>query len=104
MALGDLLRSIHRLEDLPPLAGALGDAGAWREPPAGSLGGTAAAAVAGRLGDLEWYAVSQNGPGTAARAARALLGRGIPAAVLALDEARRRLGVGAGGAPVLELQ
>src|ERR1051326_9502601 len=103
MALGDLLRSIHRLEDLPRLAGALGYEAAWRELPPGTLGGPAAAAVAGRLGAREWYAVSQDGPGTAARAARTLLARGIPAAVLALDESRRRLGVAAGDAPVLAL-
>ena len=103
MALGDLLRSIHRIEDLPRLAGSLGYEAIWRELPAASLGCSGPAALVGRLGGLEWYAADADGPGAAARAARRLLARGIPAALLVLDEARRRLSVAAGDAPALEL-
>ena len=97
MALGDLLRSIHRLEDLPRLAGALGYEAIWRELPAASLGGAGPAALVGRQGGngFEWYATVQNGgeSGTAARMARQLLARGVPAALLVLDAERRPEGI-----------
>ncbi|HEV8358611.1 MAG TPA: hypothetical protein VGQ17_17800 [Gemmatimonadales bacterium] len=107
MALADLLRSIQRLEDLPRLAGALGYEALWRELPAASLGGAGPAALVGRLGGdgLEWYATAHAGgeAGAAARMARQLLARGVPAALLVLDAARRRLGVAAADGPALEL-
>jgi Eco57I restriction-modification methylase len=103
MALGDLLRSIRRIEDLPRLAGALGYEATWRELPAASLGGTGPAALVGRSGGLEWYATAADRPGIAARVARGLLARGIPAALLVLDEGRRRLSVAAGDAPALDV-
>ncbi|HEV8599077.1 MAG TPA: N-6 DNA methylase, partial [Gemmatimonadales bacterium] len=99
---GDLLRSIHRLEDLPRLAAALGYTPAWRELPDNCFRGVATAAIVARQGEFEWYGVGGSSEG-AARVARALVARGIPAAVLGLEEQRRRLVVAAADAPPLEL-
>ncbi len=97
----DLFRSIHRLEDLPRLAGALGYPPVWRELPQGSIGGAGAAAVVAQQGDFQWYGVAGATERTARRAARGLAGRGLPAALLALNETSRRLIVTAGNAPAL---
>ncbi len=102
MVTPELLRSIHRIEDLPRLAEALGYEAQWRELPAGSLAGRGTTVIVGRLGEFEWYALSAS-DGIAARAARTLAGRGVPSAVLGFDEPSRRLIVAAGSAPPLEL-
>lgn len=99
MAPGDVLRSIQRLEDLPRLAEALGYTPTWRELPEHCFRGVAAAAVVARQGEFEWYAIH----GPAERVARALLARGIPGAVLALEAPLRRLVVAAADAPPLSL-
>jgi hypothetical protein len=99
---GDVLRSIHRLEDLPRLAAALGYTPAWRELPDNCFRGITTAAIVARQGEFEWYGVGGPAPG-AARVARALLARGIPAAVLGLEEQQRKLVVAAADAPPLEL-
>ena len=99
---GDVLRSIHRLEDLPRLAAALGYTPAWRELPDHCFRGVTAAAIVARQGEFEWYGIGGATEG-AVRAARALLARGIPAAVLGLEPGRRRLVVVAGDVPPLEL-
>ncbi len=101
MLSGDLFRSIHRLEDLPRLAEALGYSPVWRELPSGSVGGADVAAVAAQQGDFEWYGVAGAAEGTVRRAARELAAQGLPAALLALDEGGRRLIVAAGNAPPL---
>lgn len=99
---GDVLRSIHRLEDLPRLAAALGYTPAWRELPDHCFLGVTTAAIVARQGEFEWYGVGGSSEG-AARVARTLLARGIPAAVLGLETQRRRLAVAAADAPPLEL-
>ena len=100
--LRETLGAIHRLEDLPQLAGALGFSPVWRELPAGCLG-TTRAAVVGRSGEFEWYGVSGVSSGAVRRVARALAGRGLPAAVFALDQAARCVVIAAGDAPPLAL-
>ena len=102
MAPADVLRSIEQLEDLPRLAAALGYTPVWRELPAQCFHGVAAAAVVARQGEFEWYAVAAPASGSA-RVARALVARGLPAAVLGLEPGRRRLSVAAADAPPLEL-
>jgi hypothetical protein len=100
---GDLLPSIHRLEDLPRLAAALGYTPAWRELPAHCFQGVSAAAVVARQGDFEWYGLTGASEGAAARAARTLAARGLPAAVIGLEAEPRRLLIAAADAPALEL-
>lgn len=102
MAPADVLRSIHRLEDLPRLAAALGYTPAWRELPERYFPGVTAAAVVAHQGEFEWYGLAGPAPGSV-RAARALVARGLPAAVLGLEPERRRLVVAAADAPPLEL-
>ena len=103
MALSDVIPSIHRLEDLPRLAGALGYAPTWRELPSGSLGAPGTAAAVGRNGDFEWYALAGSGRGNAGAGVRALLAAGISGGLFLLDEPCRRLMVAAGDGPPLEL-
>jgi len=103
MAPGDVLPSIHRLEDLPRLAEALGYTPTWRELPERCFRGVATAAIVARQGEFEWYGVGGPDHGAALRVARALQSRGIPGAVLALEEPRRRLVVAAADAPPLIL-
>lgn len=100
--LGATLAGIHRLEDLRRLVAELGYAADWREVAASSLGAPVAAIV-GRAGEFEWYAVDHATPAGVRRAARALAGHGLPAAVLGLDAPGRRLLVAAGEAPPLAL-
>ena len=103
MSLELLLRSTRRLEDLTRLCGALGYPPGFRELPSASLpGGSAAAIVAGGDG-FTWYAVLDADAAEARRAARALAARGLPAALLALDPAARRLRVAALDSRPLEL-
>ncbi len=102
MVTHELLRSIHRIEDLPRLAEALGYEAQWRELPAGSLAGRGTTVIVGRLGEFEWYAFDAS-EGIVARAARSLAGRGVPSGVLGFDQPSRRLTVAAGSAPPLEL-
>src|SRR5262245_36835487 len=101
----DLLRSIHRLEDLPRVGAALGYTPLWRELPGDCFRGVPAAAVVARQGEFEWYGVdgSSEDPARVVRVARALMARGIPAAVLGIEASRRRLIVAAADAPPLEL-
>ena len=99
MAPGDVLRSIQRLEDLPRLGAALGYTPTWRELPEHCFRGVSAAAIVARQGEFEWYAIH----GPAERVAHALLSRGIPGAVLALETQSRRLVVAAADAPPLSL-
>ena len=78
--LRETLGAIHRLEDLPQLAGALGFSPVWRELPAGCLG-TTRAAVVGRSGEFEWYGVSGVSGGAVRRVScqsRVVLGRYLP--------------------------
>ena len=103
MVTPELLRSIRHIEDLPRLTKALGYEPEWRELPAGSLGGAGTTVIVGRLGEFEWYALSTSAEG-AARAARQLAGRGLPVAVLGIDEPARRLTVAAGTAPPLQIR
>lgn len=98
---GNVLRSVRRLQDLPVLAASLGYAPLWRELPAGCFRTVSAAAIVGRQGEFEWYGVA--GPeGSAARVARRLASRGLPAAVFGLEPAGR-LVVAAGEAPPLAI-
>ena len=105
MTPGEVLRSIQRLEDLPRLGEALGYTPTWRELPSGGrcFRGVTTAAIVARQGEFEWYGIGGPEEGTAERVARALLARGIPAAVLALEAERRRLVVAAADAPSLSL-
>ena len=103
MALSDVISSIHRLEDLPRLAGVLGYAPTWRELPSGSLGAPGTAAAVGRNGGFEWYALAGSGRGNAGAGVRALLAAGISGGLFLLDEPCRRLMVAAGDGPPLEL-
>ena len=102
MVTPELLRSIRQIEDLPRLAEALGYEGQWRELPPGSLAGNGTTVIVGRLGEFEWYGLRASAE-VAARAARILTSRGVPGAVLGLDESERRLCVAAGQAPPLQI-
>lgn len=103
MALADLLSRVHRLSDLSRVCGLLGYTPEWCElaPDLAQAGGPAA--IVGRRGDFAWYALGSAHNGTARRAARVLAARGLPGAVLALDQVNRRLTVAALDAPPLTL-
>ena len=110
MELGPLLGSLHSLEALPNLVGALGHQRLF-DPvpdlfgPPGGRGSTAAVAV-GRAGDFPWFAVASPHAERSARSlARRLAGRGRIAGVLALDSAGRRLAlaVALDGVPSLSI-
>ena len=103
MAPSDILRSIHRLEDLPRLAAALGYTPAWGELPEHCFRGVSAAALVARQGEFEWFAVGSSDEGTVARVARTLNARGLPAAVLGLGAEQRRLIIATASAPPLSL-
>ena len=103
MVTAELLRAIHRAEDLPRLAAALGYEALWRELPAGSLPGAGRPALIGQRGDFCWYAI----PGPAAgavKAARGLAARGLPAVVVALHDEARSIAVACGEARPLEIR
>lgn len=102
MVTPELLRSIRHLEDLPRLTQALGYEPAWHELPLGALAAGGTTVIIGRLGEFEWYGLAAPAE-RAARAARSLRERGLPAAVLALDEAARRVAVAAGTAAPLHI-
>ena len=93
------LRDIASLRDLPGLVRALGQEPLWEGAPSDP-----GVTVVGRTGDLPWLAVESPRPVPAARAlARRLAARGRLALVLALDAARRKLGLAVAleGAPGL---
>lgn len=102
MVTAELLRAIHRVEDLPRLAVALGYEARWREMPAGSLPGVESPVLIGQLGDFTWYAVSA-GCGGAGRAARALAAHGLPAVVVGFHQQARSIAVACGGVRPLEI-
>ena len=103
MVTPELLRSIRRVEDLPRLTAALGYEAGWCELPTGSLGAGRSAGILAKREDFTWFAVSAC-DAVAVRAARMLAGRGVPAAVLGLDEATRRITLAAGATASLTLQ
>src|SRR4026207_112828 len=103
MAPSDILRSIHRLEDLPRLAAALGYTPAWGELPEHCFRGVSAAALVARQGEFSWVPVGSADEGTGARVARTLNARGLPAAVLGLGAEQRRLIIATASAPPLSL-
>jgi hypothetical protein len=88
--LAETLAGIRSFEDLPRLATSLGYSADWSELAPGTFGASAVRVV-GRQGEFEWYGLDTAGEPEARKAARALAARGIPAAVLALDEAARQL-------------
>ena len=110
MELGPLLGSLHSLEALPNLVGALGHQRLFDRVPdlfgsAGAHGSTAAVAV-GRAGDFPWFAVASPRAERSARSlARRLARRGRIAGVFALDSAGRRLtlAVALDGVPSLSI-
>ncbi len=95
MALEELLRSIHRLEDLPRLCGVLGFAPRYCELPPAGLPGAAAGAIVASGGGFAWYAAAGSGSRLAGKLARALASHGLPGAILCLDITGRRLSVAA---------
>ena len=99
----ELLRTIHRIEDLPRLAVALGYEARWRELPAGSLRSTGKPVLIGQLGDLCWYGISAPGAG-AVRVVRGLIARGLPAGVVAYHAEARSIAVAWGAARPLEIR
>jgi hypothetical protein len=103
MVTPELLRSIRRVEDLTRLTAALGYEAGWCELPTGSLGAGRSAGILATREDFTWFGVSAC-DGMAVRAARMLAGRGVPAAVLGLDEATRRITLAAGSTASLTLQ
>jgi hypothetical protein len=99
----ELLRTLHRVEDLPRLAVALGYEPRWRELPPGSLPGDGRPVLIGQLGDFCWYGILAPGAG-ALRAARALAARGLPAVVVGYHAEARSIAVACGVARPLEIQ
>jgi hypothetical protein len=100
--LRETLAKIHRLEDLRLLLTGLGYRADWRELSLGPLG-AGPAVIVGRQGEFEWYGLANGSEAAARRVARGLATRGLPAAVLALDSAGRRLVVASSDAPPLVL-
>jgi len=103
MVAADVLRSIHRIEDVSRLCGVLGYHPHWRELPAGWMRDAPTGAVVARQGDFEWYAVLDANIGATRRLARALAARGLPSAIMSLDRASRCLVVAAADASPLTL-
>jgi hypothetical protein len=103
MVTAELLRAIHRVEDLPRLAVALGYEARWRELPSGSLTGNAGPVLIGQLGDFCWYGIPAPAGG-AAKAARALSARGLPAVVVGFHPETRSIAVACGVARSLAIQ
>src|SRR5687768_4975623 len=103
MVTAELLRAIHRVEDLPRLAAALGDEARWRELPSGSLPGEGRPVLIGQLGDFCWYGIPASSPG-AVKAARALTARGLPAVVVGLHPGAGWITVACGAARPLDIQ
>jgi hypothetical protein len=100
--LREALAGIHRLPDLRLLISALGYTPEWQELAPGTFG-AGQAALTGRQGEFEWYALLQSGEASVKTAARILAARGIPAAVLGFDPAIRLIRLGVSGAPLLRL-
>jgi hypothetical protein len=106
-----VLAGLHRLEDLPLLAGALGHAARWEEIPLDGWLGLAAdhrlsrAALVGDAGGFPWFGIESGEPARTARAvARRLARWGRLGGVLALAPESRRLAVSVafGDTPALE--
>src|SRR5687767_13012849 len=103
MVTAELLCAIHRVEDLPRLAAALGYEARWRELPSGSLPGEGRPVLIGQLGDFCWYGIPASSPG-AVKAARALTARGLPAVVVGLHPGAGWITVACGAARPLDIQ
>lgn len=103
MVTAELLRAIHRAEDLPRLATALGYEALWRELPPGSLPGNGRPVLIGQRGDFCWYAIPAP-PAETVKAARALAARGLPALVVGFEPEARSIAVACGGARPLEIR
>lgn len=106
------LQSIGALHDLPQLVAALGHEPIWEpvDPRTLDLGRSSdpplEAAIVGRLGGFNWYAVKSCHPAQLApRLARRLAARGRICGVFGLGSERRELAVSVGfdGTPVLEV-
>jgi len=103
MVTAELLRAIHRVEDLPRLAVALGYEARWRELPSGALPGPGRPVLIGQRGDFCWYGISASVAG-AVKAARALAARGLPAVVVGFHEAARSIALACGVARPLDIR
>jgi len=103
MVTAELLRAIHRVEDLPRLAVALGYEARWRELPSGSLPGEGRPVLIGQLGDFCWYGIPASSA-AAVKAARALAARGLPAVVVGLHPVAGSITVACGVARPLDIQ
>ncbi|HSE52852.1 MAG TPA: hypothetical protein VLB00_11745, partial [Gemmatimonadales bacterium] len=103
MVTAELLRAIHRVEDLPRLAVALGYEARWRELPAGALPGDGTPVLIGQQGDFSWYGVSASAS-AAVKAARTLSARGLPAVVVGFHQETRSIAVACGVARPLDLR